>query len=122
MQVEAGLAWQQFVTNQSCGGPDSFFHLDGKPLLLSYASYQQRLAWEALSNHTNTDKFTVRWVQGALPDQGSGCPAQSGGIDPHKPWFPPPADYGLYYGWGIPNGSLVASTMVVMPGVFCEAT
>eukprot|EP00047_Mylnosiga_fluctuans_P008344 m.258322 g.258322 ORF g.258322 m.258322 type:complete len:675 (-) comp21439_c0_seq1:195-2219(-) len=117
MEVEAAIAWDSWVMNTSCGGPDTYFHVDGKPLLLSYTSYAQREAWERLTNHTSTDRFTVRWVQGALPDQGSGCPAQSGGIDPHKPWYPPPADYGLYYGWGIPNGSLPnPDVMVVMPG------
>jgi hypothetical protein len=117
MEAEAKIAWDQWVTNSSCGGVDAYFHLDGKPLLLSYTSYAQRKAWEQLPDHSNTDHFTVRWVQGALPDQGRGCPAQSGGIDPHAPWLPPASDYGLYYGWGIPNGSLPSETMVVMPGM-----
>eukprot|EP00048_Salpingoeca_helianthica_P010248 m.147632 g.147632 ORF g.147632 m.147632 type:complete len:644 (+) comp15044_c0_seq1:2545-4476(+) len=117
METEAEIAWRRWVTNSTCGGPATYHHVDGKPLLLSYTSYAQRQQWADLTNHSQTDRFTIRWVQGALPDQGHGCPAQSGGIDPHAPWVPPPAQYGEYGGWGIPNGSLPnPDTMVVMPG------
>lgn len=99
MENEAAIAWRDFVT--FCGA-SNYFSLSGKPLLISYAEYTDRRAWERWpGNKTNTNRFTIRWIQGKVPNNAT----------------PPAADYNLYFGWGYPQGALPNNdVMVVMPG------
>jgi hypothetical protein len=80
--------------------------VDGKPLLVSYADYGDRLNWESAAiDKTNSGHFTIRWAQGQVPAE-----------NPTPPILPP-GDYGLYYGWAFIEGSQPNSeAMVVMPG------
>lgn len=102
-ETEAGMVWDQFVNNPSCGGPSTYMNEEGKPLLIFYSgSYGQRLTWENWQgDKQRSGNFIVRFGQGKVPNGGT----------------PPQEDYGLYYGWGYPQGSLAnPDVMVVMPG------
>ncbi|MHB8143002.1 MAG: FG-GAP repeat domain-containing protein [Thermoleophilia bacterium] len=96
-----------YGTVAGIGGPDNYYYVDGKPLLISYAEYSWRLTWQNSGiDKTNSNQFTVRWLQGETPN--SAAPPSTN---------PPPSDYGLYYGWGYWSGSLPnPDVMVVMPG------
>ena len=103
MEDEAGIVWNEFV-NTAIGGPNNYYYVNGKPLLVSYAEQQDRQTWESWGgDKSQSNQFTVRWLQGQMPNSGSN--------------YPPSSDYGLYYGWGYWNGSLQnPDVMVVMPG------
>lgn len=107
VESEAQFVWDQFVTNPDCGGSSNSFHMDGKPLLVLYAEYNDRRAWEDWNGDKSaSNRFTVRFIQGTVPNRSN----------PNNP-TPPSEDYGLYAGWGYPEGSLVNNDMmVVMPG------
>ena len=99
LDFEAGVIWNEFIANPDCGGTDTYYQLDGKPLLVSYASLSQRRTWEAHGTQQWTSRFTLKWAQGSVPD----------GL--------PTAIYGQYLGWGVPYGSVGSSaTMIAMPG------
>jgi len=94
LEEEAMDVWTNVVNNASNGGPNNYFHLDGKPLLVCYYGQQSYLdAWNALPSHPWTQYFTMGWCTGtnfSTPD---------------------------LYGWGIPNGSINSSNLMeVMPG------
>jgi len=90
---EAKDVWQLVVNNPDNGGPSTYFHLDGKPLLVCYYGQESyKTAWEN-SSHPWTQYFTVRWANGTNTSNPD------------------------LYGWGIPNGSINSSDlMCVMPG------
>ena len=117
-ESQAGAAWTAWVSNTSCGGPDAVTHFNGKPLLISYGGWAERVAWTAYTgSKANSDHFSIQWAQGSTPGVGdwSNCPTP--GMPPTSDWHPAQPDWGEYYGWGYPNGSLAnADTMVVMPG------
>lgn len=101
MESEASKVLNMFVNNPEFGGPENYFYLEGKPLLVFYTSKDDRNEWEDWGNKSQTNHFTVRWAQGTVPINN----------------FPPPEEYGLYYGWAYTQGSLQnKSAMVVMPG------
>lgn len=102
LEQEADKVWHQFVNYI---GADNYFHLDGKPLLISYSSYQQRNSWtKANINKSKTNNFNLQWAQGAVPD-----------IE-NKKQVPSALEYNSYFGWAYPQGSLENDkVMVVMP-------
>ncbi len=103
LELEAAKVWNEFVQSAKCVTPDGYFHLDGKPLLVVYAEYADRLAWERWTgSKTASSRFTVRWSQGSVRASST---------------QPPQSDWRLYYGWGMPDGALTNDeVMVVMPG------
>ncbi|QTH41091.1 VCBS repeat-containing protein [Cohnella sp. LGH] len=108
MEDESEIVWDEFANHPIYGGSDNYYYLNGKPLIVSYAEYADRLQWEGWSgDKTESNRFTVRWIQGKVPwEPGS----VFGGT-------PPVSDYGLYFGWSYPLGAQAnADTMVVMPG------
>ncbi len=103
LEQEASKVWSEFVQSTTCVTPDGYFQLDGKPLLVVYADYTDRIKWQSWTgNKTASSRFTVRWAQGAVRANSN---------------QPPQSDRGLYYGWGMPDGALANDeAMVVMPG------
>jgi hypothetical protein len=81
MESEASKVLNMFVNNPEFGGPENYFYLEGKPLLVFYTSKDDRNEWEDWGNKSQTNHFTVRWAQGTVPINN----------------FPPPEEYGLYY-------------------------
>jgi hypothetical protein len=120
-EIEAGFVLEDYVNNADCGGADTYYHLDGKPLLVVYANWPDRLKWQQLPTHPVTSRFTVRYGQGTTPDATS-YPSRSpnGGCGTVPASTTPPAsEYGRYYGWGMPYGALPLNggdTMTVMAG------
>ncbi len=94
IEYEAKEIWENVVNNADVGGTNTYQMLDGKPLLVCYYGQQAYLdAWNELSSHPWSQKFTMRWCNGSNPSTP-----------------------GLY-GWGIPNGSINSSNLMeVMPG------
>ncbi|WP_434345490.1 FG-GAP-like repeat-containing protein [Myxococcus virescens] len=103
LELEAAKVWNEFVQSAKCVTPDGYFQLDGKPLLVVYAEYADRLAWESWTgSKTASSRFTVRWAQGSVRASST---------------QPPQRDRRLYYGWGMPDGALANDeVMVVMSG------
>lgn len=101
MEDECNIVYDEFV-NTVNGGTKNYYYMNGKPLILSYAEYNDRLTWEQYTgDKTESNRYTVRWLQGKVPTGTT----------------PPSSDYGLYFGWSYPQGSLINSTtMVAMPG------
>ncbi|MDB4929291.1 MAG: Hemolysin-type calcium-binding protein [Myxococcaceae bacterium] len=116
LEAEAGAVWAEFVQGAACGGAANHAYLNGKPLLVVYAELGDRRRWEAWAgDKSRSARFTVRWMQGILGTAGAGQCQFPGGANPGGPI--PTADRGLYFGWGVLNGTLSnATTMVVMPG------
>jgi hypothetical protein len=91
-----------------CNSGSKYQYVDGKPLLTVYANQTQRRAWENSSiSKTNSNRFTIRWVQGSVCNRNSGgCsyPVVSGKLDE-------------YYGWAFIDGAIHNDdVMVLMPG------
>lgn len=103
LEQEANSIWNQFI---DYFGTDNYYHLDGKPLLVSYSTYTQRDRWTtARINKSATSRFNLQWAQGSVP------------YTENKRQVPLPSEYGSYLGWGYPQGSLPnKDVMVVMPG------
>lgn len=101
-EQEAAFVRQHFLEDASKGGASTYFRWEGKPLLVLYASYQQRQSWEAWSGDKSASgQFTLRFAQGTVPQNGT----------------PPASEYGMYTGWVYPNGALGSGPiMVAMPG------
>lgn len=95
VEEECTIIYDEFFS-QSIGG-DNYYQINGKPLIVTYAEYADRLGWEQSTiSKTSSNRFTVEWMQGTLT--GTNASGQ-----------PPLADIGRYYGWTYPNGS-IAST------------
>ncbi|MCU6710389.1 FG-GAP-like repeat-containing protein [Paenibacillus sp. J5C_2022] len=107
MEGESAIVWNEFANHPVYGG-DHYYHLNGKPLIVSYAEYTDRVQWEQWTGDKSaSDAFTVRWIQGKVPWEAGSAYENT----------PPASDYGLYMGWSYPQGSLPNSdVMVVMPG------
>jgi hypothetical protein len=118
LEGEAKQVLDELVTAAACGGPASYFKIGGKPLLVVYAEWKDRQAWEAwhaasCSGGCASDAFVVRWIQGYVePPTPSPCmPTPGPGNQP------PQSLWGQYYGWGMPAGALDNDdVMVAMPG------
>ena len=116
-EYEAGEIWDRFCQNPDVP-PSTHFYLDGKPLLVGFEceQYWNEEAWDGLANEygpargTETYHFTVRWATGAVfPRDYPNIPSWIELVEPE--------DYGLYYGWLVPQGSLENSEqMAIMPG------
>lgn len=105
LENESKIVFDEFI-NQTYGGTQNYYYLDGKPLLVNYAEYNDRVAFEKnpISSYPNTSKTTLKWMQGI--NTGTSVSGQ-----------PPVEKQGEYYGWVYPNGSIKsANTMVVLPG------
>ena len=116
-EYEAGEIWDRF-----CQNPDvpsgTYFNLEGKPLLVGFEceQYWNEEAWDGLANEygpargTETYHFTVRWATGAVfPRDYPYIPSWIELVEPE--------DYGLYFGWLVPQGTLENSEqMAIMPG------
>ncbi len=103
VEEECTIIYDEFFS-QSIGG-DNYYQINGKPLIVTYAEYADRLGWEQSAiSKTSSNRFTVEWMQGTLT--GTNASGQ-----------PPLADIGRYYGWTYPNGSIASTgTMVAQPG------
>jgi hypothetical protein len=103
LELEANVVWNQFV-NES-GGSNNYYYLDGKPLLINYSSYSQRSTWtNANIDKSRTGHFNLQWAQGTVPE-----------VENNRQ-VPSPSEYGSYFGWAYPQGSLNNNNvMVVMP-------
>ena len=103
VEEECTIIYDEFFS-QSIGG-DNYYQINGKPLIVTYAEYADRLGWEQSTiSKTSSNRFTVEWMQGTLT--GTNASGQ-----------PPLADIGRYYGWTYPNGSIASTgTMVAQPG------
>ncbi len=103
VEQEAQFVRQHFVDDATCGG-DNYYRHQGRPMLTSYSSWEQRQAWEQWpGDKSASSAFSVMFADGAVPRLG-GAPI-------------PPAYYPQYVGWGMPEGALPNSeVMVVMPG------
>jgi hypothetical protein len=66
-EQQTDLAWNMFVHNSSYGGLDAVAKVDGKPLVVQFASPSMKAAWEAFNG--TKDRFTVRWAFGSTPTQ-----------------------------------------------------
>lgn len=69
MEKEAQDIYESFYTNASYGGPESYYHLDGKPLVVYWGGIgQNRAAWEAYEgDKTFGERFSVRYAQDVTP-------------------------------------------------------
>ncbi|GBF74524.1 hypothetical protein PA598K_02874 [Paenibacillus sp. 598K] len=66
IEQEAGQVWDEFANHASYGGPNYYYELNGKPLLVIYAGASVQNAWLSYSgSKTNTNHFTVRFASGA---------------------------------------------------------
>lgn len=62
LEYEAGEVWRQFV-NTTDGGEKNYYHLDGKPLLVTYCLPSDQESWEGYAGlKANGDKFALRWA------------------------------------------------------------
>lgn len=93
MEKEALDVYQSFYDNQEYGGPDNYYQLNGKPLLVYWGDIVQMPAsWESFQgDKTYGERFTIRYAQ----DVRSGS-----------------------YGWNIYSGGTVINdeVEVVSPG------
>lgn len=65
-EAEAGDVYNGFV-NQSFGGPDNYYYVNGKPLIVFYTWHGMRVNWETMAgSKTNSDHFTVRFAEGNI--------------------------------------------------------
>lgn len=101
-EEECQLVKTEFVDHITYGGSNNYFYENGKPLIINFSLYGDRMAIQSWAgNKVYQSQFTIRWSQGRVPEFGN----------------PPPADYGQYYGWVVPNGSLAnPDAMIVNPG------
>ena len=119
-EEQAQLAWDWFYSNQTYGAPYASAKdaVDFKPLLVQYGTPAGKAAWlNYTGNKTYANKFSLKWSYGSTPTDGPGGECPVGRPPPSTHWLPPQEDWGLFYGWGYPNGSLPnPQTMVVQPG------
>jgi hypothetical protein len=110
-EQQAQLAWDWFYNNATYGAPSSSVKGDqAKPLLVQYGTATGKVAWlNYTGNRTYSEKFDIKWSYGTTPtrDPEGLCP----GMEPTPPpagavWLPPQKDWGLFYGWGFPNGTV----------------
>ena len=101
MEEECERITNEFVNNSTYGGSGNYYYRNGKPLIVSYAEYADRITWQNWTeSKARSNVYTVRWMQGRVPDTTV-----------------PTSDYGLYFGWTTPQGSLInTDAMVAMPG------
>ncbi len=64
MEEEARDVYDTFRNNPSYGGPDNYYHLDGKPLIVYWGSVKQnRSAWESYEgDKTYGNRFSMRYA------------------------------------------------------------
>ncbi|WP_372629669.1 FG-GAP-like repeat-containing protein [Cohnella sp.] len=99
---EAKVVLEQYVNHGTYGGSDNYYYEDGKPLIVSFSSYEDRIAIENWTgDKTYQNQFTIKYAQGRVPEFGN----------------PPVEESGLYYGWVATNGAVPhPDAMLVNPG------
>jgi hypothetical protein len=112
VENEAREVWNQFV-NTTEGGPENYYYLDGKPLLVDYCLQTDREAWDSWSG-TKHDarRFSLRWAKSPAGPDNYGWEVRSGtvpgeeamivmpGWNNNKGATPVSRQHGLYYSAG----------------------
>ena len=88
LEGEAAFVAANFVLG------DEYYRWKGKPLLVSYSGPEDRSAWQAHPDHTQTDQFSVGFAQGEIKD------ASAAG----------------FFGWGVTQTISDPEVMTVMAG------
>jgi hypothetical protein len=65
MEKEAQDVYETFYSNPEYGGPGSYYHLDGKPLIVYWGSIpQNRAEWDRYNGDRDYgDRFAMRYAQ-----------------------------------------------------------
>ncbi len=93
IEDDAAQVWSHFVAAH----PDHYFHRDGLPVLVVYASAQQRAAWKGWGGDKSASaKFSLRWVQGMVSAND-------------------PTEGHNFWGWGV-YSQPAGAERVVLPG------
>ena len=68
VEEEARDVYDSFYNNADYGGPDSYYHLNGRPLIVYWGSINQnREAWAGYEgDKTNGNRFSMRYAQDVI--------------------------------------------------------